>query len=213
MPAPATQCPFCHLCLPSAAWASLLEQLPPKETRGAGRWHRNGAEHGVVCENASDFSRKQSQKQEQTFLSRKGKPRWMVLICLCHVSLALVVVLPQNTLVRSPDPAAMLALQASCTDGKNRDICPSSAVAPSRKPVPWQSSPRCERSKAVRHGETRPLGQEGSGKQQPITASWCQQGFRSPSPRERRSRALSGPILVLFPSTLLLTVSFSVCPR
>lgn len=37
-------------------WPSLLEQLPPKETRGAGRWHRNGAEHGALCENSSDLS-------------------------------------------------------------------------------------------------------------------------------------------------------------
>lgn len=54
---------------------------------------------------------------------------------------------------------------------------------PSIKMVSWPpASPRCEGSKAVRRGGTRLLGQEGSREQQPITASWCQQGFRPPSP-------------------------------
>lgn len=93
-----------------------------------------------------------------------------------------------------------------------------SIVAPSRKMVSWPLppvSPRCEGDEAV--GRGGPLWQEGSREQQPMAAWRCQQHVRDLSGEAahtggcgRRSRALSGPTLVLFPSMLLLTASFSL---
>lgn len=57
------------------------------------------------------------------------------------------------------------------------------STCPSRTMVTWPvppASPRCEGCEAV--DMAGPLGQEGLRQQQPITASWCQQGFRPPSP-------------------------------
>lgn len=84
-------------------------------------------------------------------------------------------------LCSSTDTAPMLALQASCTDRRNVDICPSQQLPP-----PWKWFLGLLPALGVKAARlwdvagTRLLGQEGSREQQPITASWCQQGFTPP---------------------------------
>lgn len=141
-------------------------------------------------------------------------------MCLCHVSLTSVAVLPQNALVQQHRPSTHAGSPGLLHCQKERGHLPFSAVAPCMKMFFWPpAGPRCEGSKAVRRGDQA----AGAGRVQRAAAHHCllvPAGFQTPFPGGpghaggwgRQSRALSGPIPVLSPSMLLLTVSFSSFP-